>query len=150
MKKKPGNPGLKGRLLEKSVEAYILSLETINRLSIKYRVETFCYLLCNAWELLLKSKILNDSASRAAIYYKKKRSKPRRSLALRDCLKKVFTDENSPIRINIEKIADLRDQSAHLVLSHVPRDVLGLFQASVLNYHRKCCIPFYFTANWSN
>ena len=50
-----GNPGLRGRLREKSVEAYILALETINCLSRKYRVETFTYLLCNAWKRMLKT-----------------------------------------------------------------------------------------------
>jgi len=49
MKGQRGNPGLKGRLVDKGVEAYILALETINRLSIQYRVETFCYLLCNGY-----------------------------------------------------------------------------------------------------
>jgi len=38
MKGRRGNPGLCGKLLDKSVEAYILALETINRLSIQYRV----------------------------------------------------------------------------------------------------------------
>jgi len=41
MKGHRGNPGLKGRLVDKSIEGYILALETINRLSIQYRVETF-------------------------------------------------------------------------------------------------------------
>jgi hypothetical protein len=41
---KRGRPGLKGRMIEKSMEAYILALET--RLSAKYRVETFAYLIC--------------------------------------------------------------------------------------------------------
>jgi hypothetical protein len=57
----PSLRGLKGRLLENSIEAYILALESINRLSIKYRVETFAYLICNAWELLLKAKIIQDA-----------------------------------------------------------------------------------------
>ena len=61
MKGRRGNPGLKGRLVDKSVEAYILALETINRISIQYRIETFCYLMCNAWELLLKAKIIEDT-----------------------------------------------------------------------------------------
>ena len=51
---------LKARLVDKSIEAYVLALETINRLSIQYRLESFCYLFCNAWELLLKAKILDD------------------------------------------------------------------------------------------
>lgn len=139
MKGKRGNPGLKGRLVEKSIEGYILALETINRLSIKYRVETFCYLICNAWELLLKAKILDDVRSdRDAIYRgKKKRSQRRESLSLRECLERVIPNKSDPERRNIEYIANLRDESVHLVLGGVPTDVLCLFQACVLNYHRR-------------
>ena len=61
---------LKKRLVEKSIEAYVLALETINRLTIQYRLETFCYLICNAWELLLKAKILEDEGKPDSIYYK--------------------------------------------------------------------------------
>lgn len=130
-----GNPGLKGRLLESSIEAYVMSLETINRLSIKYRVETFTYLICNAWELMLKAKIIADVGNKNAIYFKKQPGKPRRSLPLRDCLKRTFAD-NDPTRRNVELIADLRDEATHLVMSQVPKDVLALFQACVLNYHK--------------
>ena len=31
---------------------------------------------------------------------------------------------------------DLRDESAHLIIGRVPRALLCLFQASVINYHR--------------
>jgi hypothetical protein len=137
MKGKRGNPGLKGRLLDKSVDAYILSLETINRLSIKYRVETFAYLICNAWELLLKAKIIDDSKSRNAIFYPKKRGEPLRSLALRDCVKKVFPNDNDPTRRNLECVTELRDEAVHLVIGQVPRSVLSLFQSCVLNYHKR-------------
>jgi len=61
MKGRRGNPGLCGKLLDKGVEAYILALETINRLSIQYRVETFTYLICNTWELLLKARMLDQT-----------------------------------------------------------------------------------------
>ena len=54
-----GDFDLKKSLMDKSIEAYVLALETINRLSVRYRLETFCYLLCNAWELLLKAKIID-------------------------------------------------------------------------------------------
>ncbi len=33
------------RLLDKSLDAYVMALETINRLSAKYRIESFCILL---------------------------------------------------------------------------------------------------------
>ena len=59
MKGRKGRAGLKGQLVEKSVDAYVLALETINRLSIKYRVESFTHLICNAWELLLKARVLD-------------------------------------------------------------------------------------------
>lgn len=115
----------------------MLALETINRLSIKYRVETFAYLVCNAWELLLKAKIIQDTGENNSIYYNQGKGKPRRTLTLRDCLKKVFPNENDPTRRNVEFIADLRDEATHLVISQVPKDVLALFQACVLNYHRR-------------
>lgn len=137
MKGRRGNPGLKGRLVDKSVEAYILALETINRLSIQYRIETFCYLICNAWELLLKAKILEDAGKRGAIYYPKQRGKPRRSLSLRDCLGRVYENQKDPERRNTERVADLRDEAVHLIFSEVPSDVLCLFQACVLNYHKR-------------
>lgn len=128
--------GLKGQILNKSVEAYILALETINRLSITYRVETFTYLICNAWELLLKARLLDLAKNnRAAIYYPRKRGEAKKTLALRICVQKVFLSEKDPIRRNIELIADLRDQAVHLVITQVPKEILALFQASVLNYH---------------
>lgn len=139
MKGHRGNPGLKGRLVNKSIEGYILALETINRLSIHYRVETFCYLICNAWELLLKAKILEDAGKdRDAIFRgKKMRNQRRESISLRESLERVIPNQTDPERRNIECIADLRDESVHLVLSGVPADVLGLFQACVINYHHR-------------
>lgn len=137
MKGHPGNPGLKGRLVDKSVEAYVLALETINRLSIHYRVETFCYLICNAWELLLKAKLLEDSGDKETIFEKRKKGQPRRSISLRDCLTRAFPNEKDPIRRNIERMAELRDEATHLVFSGVPRDALCLFQAGVINYHSR-------------
>jgi hypothetical protein len=137
MKNRRGNPGMKGRLLDKSIEAYVLSLETINRLSVKYRVETFAYLICNAWELLLKAKIIDDTNNRQVIFYPRKRGEPLRSLALRDCIKKVFLNENDPTRRNLECVVELRDEAVHLVISQVPKSVLALFQSCVLNYHKR-------------
>ncbi|GMV98230.1 MAG: hypothetical protein AMXMBFR83_25820 [Phycisphaerae bacterium] len=125
-----------GRLLDKSTEAYVLALETINRLSIQYRVETFSYLICNAWELLLKGRLLQQTGKRSSIYYKKVRNQRRMTLALRDCLKAVIPNEKDATRLNLERVADLRDDAVHLVIRAVPKDIMGLFQACVLNYHR--------------
>jgi hypothetical protein len=137
MKGRKGRSGLKGQLVEKSVDAYVLSLETINRLSIKYRVESFTHLICNAWELLLKARVLDVQTSRGAIYYKTKRGEPKRTISLRDALSKVVPNQKEALRRNLEVVADLRDEAMHFVISEVPNDVLLLFQACVINYHKK-------------
>lgn len=137
MKGRRGNPGLKGRLVDKSVEAYILALETINRISIQYRIETFCYLICNAWELLLKAKIIEDTRKTNSIYFKTQRENPRRSLSLQDCLQRIMPNEKDPVRRNVERVKELRDEATHLVLSQIPSEVISLFQASVVNYHNR-------------
>ena len=137
MKGRKGRSGLKGQLVEKSVDAYVLALETINRLSIKYRVESFTYLICNAWELLLKARVLDVHSSRDAIYYKTRRGEPKRTISLRDALIKVVPNEKEALRRNLEVVADLRDEAMHFVISEVPNDLLLLFQACVINYHKK-------------
>jgi Protein of unknown function (DUF3644) len=137
--------GLQRRLLDRSVEGYIQSLETINRLSLVYRIETFAWLICNAWELLLKARIIHDSGAPAAIYYRVQRGQPTRSLSLDTCLDKIFTNNQDPTRRNLLLIEELRDQATHLVIRQVPQDVIGLFQACVVNYHR-CLYDWY---GWS-
>lgn len=138
MKGRRGNPGLRGRLLNNSVDAYILALETINRLSTQYRLEAFCFLICNAWELLLKAKILDDSGNnRDAIYRRKRGGERRKTLSLGECIARVTPSDTDAERRNIELVNELRDEAAHLVVGAIPREILSLFQASVVNYHKR-------------
>jgi hypothetical protein len=58
-------------LIDSSIVAYILALETVNRPSVKYRMEAFCFLFCNAWELLMKAKLLHEGRN---IFYKKRKN----------------------------------------------------------------------------
>jgi hypothetical protein len=121
-------------LVNSSIEAFILGMEVINKLSVSYRLESFVFLFCNSWELLLKAKLLRDGRK---IFYRKKRNKPRRSLSLEDALNCVFTSVDDPIRLNIEEIKGLRDNAIHLVIPIIPADVMALFQAGVINYTKK-------------
>ncbi len=118
-------------LIANSIEAFILALETVNRPSVKYRTESFCFLFCNAWELLIKAKLLNDGNK---IFYPKEYKKPRRSLSLDDCLNRIFTSEKDPVKLNVKTIHELRNNAIHLVIPFIPIDIMGLFQAGVLNY----------------
>lgn len=139
---------LQTRLIDKSVEAYTLALETINRLTIQYRLESFCYLYCNAWELLLKARIIaTNDGDWTTIYYAQS-GPDKRTLSLRDCLNRVFPNALDPTRRNIESVELLRDEAVHLVIGHIPRDVVGLFQAGVINYHR--CLSRWFGKSLSD
>lgn len=125
---------LERNLTESSIEAFILGLEIINKLSISYRMESFVFLFCNAWELLLKSKLLKEKRK---IFYPKKRNQPKRSLSLDDCLNRVFTTSDDPVKLNILEIKQLRDNATHLTIPFIPADVMALFQAGVINFTKK-------------
>ena len=119
---------LKSRLLDKSIEAFILGLEIYNKPTIKYRIEGFSFFICNAWELMLKAELMKRSIS---IYYK---DKPGRTLSLEACVKQIYTDENTRIRLNLERIIDLRNISTHFITEDYEVKYAPLFQACVLNY----------------
>lgn len=118
---------LRERLIEKSIEAFILGLEIYNKPTIKYRIEGFSFFICNAWELMLKAELLKR---RISIYYHGKN----RTLSLDVTLKKIYEDKNTRIRINLEKIIELRNMSTHFVTEDYEIKYAPLFQACVLNY----------------
>lgn len=119
---------LQERLLRKSQEAFIMGLELYNKPTIKYRIEGFSFFICNAWELMLKAKLLKDNKT---IYYK---DKPERTLSLMDTIKLVYTDKRQPLRINLEKIIDLRNISTHLVTEDYETVYAPFFQANIINF----------------
>ncbi|MGN1163283.1 MAG: DUF3644 domain-containing protein [Candidatus Ornithospirochaeta sp.] len=97
-------------LKEKSIEAFLLSLEIINKPTIKYRLEGCVFFLCNAWELLLKAKLINDGID---VFYP---NKTERTLSLSDCIKEIFTNEKDPVRQNLNVIISLRNTSTHFII----------------------------------
>lgn len=122
------NKELVKNLVDKSIEAFILGLEVYNKPTIKYRIEGFSFFICNAWELMLKAELINRNIS---VYYK---NKPDRTLSLNDTVNKIYTDENTRIRLNLEKIIDLRNISTHFITQDYEVKYTPLFQACVLNF----------------
>ena len=47
------------RLVDKSIEVFLLAIEIYNKPTIKYRVEGFALFVVNAWELMLKAHLIN-------------------------------------------------------------------------------------------
>ncbi len=124
---------LREKLIDKSIEAFIMGLEIYNKPSIKYRVESFSFFICNAWELMLKARLI-DTKGESSIYYKDKRN---RTLSLENCIKKVFTNNKDPLRLNLENIIVLRNTSTHFVCEEYEKLYVPLFQACVFNYGNK-------------
>lgn len=124
---------LQSRLIEKSKEAFVMAIEIYNKPTIKYRVEGFSMFICNAWELMLKAHMINKLGE-TSIYYP---NHPDRTLALSDCIKKVFTNDKDPLRLNLEKINELRNTSTHLITEEYEMVYVPLFQSCVLNFNDK-------------
>lgn len=115
-------------LVNKSIEAFIMGLEIYNKPTIKYRIEGFSFFITNAWELMLKAELLNRKES---IYHK---NKPDRTFSVTDAIKKIYTDKNTRIRLNLEKIVELRNISTHYITEDYEVKYAPLFQACVLNF----------------
>lgn len=121
---------IQNKLINKSIEAFILGLEIYNKPTIKYRIEGFSFFICNAWELMLKAYMLKTMGDKS-IYHK---DKPGRTLSLEACIKKIYTDENTRIRLNLEKIIELRNISTHFITEDYEVKYAPLFQACVINF----------------
>ena len=119
-------------LLEKSEEAYLMALEIINKPTIKYRSEGFCFFICNAWELLLKAYLVNKEGSIDAINFK---DKTNRTIGLDDCVNVVFTSTENPTRNNLQIIRNIRNKITHTVLPDYDVIFASSFQRCLSNYN---------------
>jgi hypothetical protein len=113
-------------ILEKSVAACVSAIEVYNKPDFKYREETFSILLVNAWELLLKAKVLADNnghiKSIHAIDQRTKKAKTNRSgnpmtIDIFGAIKELETSNaiDARCRGNIEMLIEIRDNAIHFV-----------------------------------
>lgn len=133
-------------------------METYNRASALYREETFSILMINAWELLLKARIMKENGGRAnAIHefrYRKKKDgsasklkevKRTRSMApmtigIDRCWKLVAGYSNDQIDqaciANIEALLEIRDSATHFVATDtlLRKKLTEISMAAVRNY----------------
>ena len=125
------NDELINNMLDKSEEAFLMAIEIYNKPTIKYRLEGFAFFICNAWELLLKAKMLNEGKS---IYYS---DKPNRTISLSNCVSNIFTNDKDPIRKNLEILIGLRNTTTHYIIKEMDTIYLPFMQSNVLNYSQK-------------
>lgn len=132
------------QLIDKSISAAIAAIEVYNKPDFKYREESFVILLVNAWELLVKAKILKDGKNRlSALYvrngrrYKKSRTGIPLTVELLWAMKKV----NCPLEVtdNLEALVEIRDTAVHFFHDDDLRYVVyTLGVAALRNYQTLC------------
>ncbi|WP_396634908.1 DUF3644 domain-containing protein [Maribacter sp. R86514] len=108
-------------LLDKSVQAILAAIEIYNKPNFAYREETFSILIVNAWELLLKSKIVFDSKENLESLYIKDMHKPNefvksrsgnyRTISMGDAIKIITL--NDILVNNLKILIELRDNAIH-------------------------------------
>lgn len=145
-------------VFDKSLAAMLAAIEVYNKPDFSYREETFAVLAMNAWELLLKARILQLEGNRIGsileferrrktdgtmgekLYRKKNRSGNQLSIGLFKALDLLINKYGDPvdplIRSNIELLAEIRDNSIHFYNRdfELSKQVLEIGTASVLNY----------------
>ena len=119
-------------LIEKSKEAAYLAVEIMNKPTIHYRTEGFCFFICNAWELLLKAFLIKDKGL-SSIELPSRDGKPR-TKSLSECMNDVFTSVDNPVKANLEIIVRMRNRATHLVAASDDAKYAPGFQICVGNY----------------
>ncbi|SNV78269.1 phage protein [Corynebacterium imitans] len=118
------------RLLDKSKEAFALAVELYNRPTLRYHAEACSIFLCNAWELMLKAHLIAEEGLEA-IYYP---DNPDRTISLEDCLKRIFSNDKSPLRVNMRELIRFRNTNTHFITDEYELFYGPFLQAAVTNY----------------
>lgn len=117
------------KLVEKSVAAMLSGIEIYNKPDFKYREEIFSILFVNAWELLLKAKILKNSEEILSSIQVAERLKTKTGQKIKRFYPKKNRSGNpltidiykaievlklpKPLKANLEAIVEIRDNSIH-------------------------------------
>lgn len=117
-------------LKEKSISSFLMAIEIINKPTLLYRTENFVFNMCNAWELLLKAQIV-DQSGEMSIYYKKNKD---RTITLQNCIDIIFSDFNNPVKKNLELIQKLRNKATHFITPEYNELYVSFFQANIIYF----------------
>jgi len=115
-------------LRERSLQAFYNAISIYNNPIREYRVESFCILLSNSWEILLKARII-EAQGESKIY-----RTDSKTISFRRAIELVYPKPKDPVRKNLELLNDLRDHAVHLLLPDIQQTLSRIFQASVFNY----------------
>ena len=131
------------KLIEKSFDAFTIALETYNRPTLKNKVEVFVILIVNAWEILLKAKVIKDNQTLDKIYKEGQtnQSGDKYTISIYEALGLIYGKENI-IYKNLIEVIYLRDRATHLLIDDLRTELSPLFQASIINYIEEYEVSF--------
>jgi len=151
-------PALYSKFVEKAEAALVAAVEIYNKPGFRYREETFAILAINAWELILKARLLKDNSNDPGAirvyesrrtksgkqskkrYLKRNRAGNPLTLSLGACaqaLENSATTHLSPeIKLNLDALTAIRDSAAHYIHASpvLAKQVLEVASATVRNF----------------
>jgi hypothetical protein len=145
------------RLLFNAEAALISAIEIYNKPSFAYREETFAILALNAWELLLKSKLLETKKNNARCLYiyatrelapgrqsvkkyiKRNRTGNKMTIGISECIVRLEAEKiqvPEPIKTNLTALAEVRDNAIHFINAspRLSKQVLEIGTACLRNF----------------
>lgn len=114
-----------------SKNEFILAIELFNRPSTPNRLDAFLTHFINAFEKLLKARLIQEKGIETIW----RKSKERKTKSIREILKELYPS-NSPLRMNLEYILELRDQSTHYILPELAGIASRYFQSGIFNFSK--------------
>lgn len=149
-------PPLHQRFVDKADAAITAAVEVYNKPSFAYREETFAILALNAWELLLKAKVLKDAGNdvkmlrvyeprelkgggkSTKLYAKRNRTGNFHSISFYECARRLSASGALPVEVfaNLDALVAIRDNSVHFVTpgAKLARQAQELAAASIKNF----------------
>ena len=144
-------------LIDKSVHAAIAAIEVYNKPDFRYREESFSILMLNAWELLLKARLLKEYRTITCLYeyenvqtkkgLKSKHKTLKRNrlnnpltisaqTALKRCIEHHSIALDASCRDNVMLLMEIRDSAIHFLNSDslLSKKVYEIGTASLRNY----------------
>jgi hypothetical protein len=117
------------KLVDKSVASIISAIEIYNKPDFSYREEIFSILLVNAWELLLKARMLQQNKNKLQVIQISKKTKTKKGSPTKrfypdtnrsgnfktiDIYKAIeFLKLDKTLKANLESVIEIRDNSIH-------------------------------------
>jgi hypothetical protein len=145
------------KFVHKAEAALTSAVEVYNKPSFAYREETFAILMLNAWELLLKARLIQTANNPRIIYLyeirqtksgtkskklylKRNRSGNPMTIGVGKCISELDKQTSSAlgliVKANLDALIEVRDNSSHFVQATpiLAKQILEIGSASIQNF----------------